>query len=1362
MITLQEDAFYSSGSGTSIITFTYVIQPDVLTTHLDYDGVGSLPDTVLGGIRSVDDGQSTIHTLPITGNYRKDSLGELKRINVPIANFFTSEWDTTKVTTGSSADNQITLPLVRSGTYDFTVYWGDGTSSDITEWDSAEKTHTYDSPGNKVVNIVGDLEGFSFNNEGDRAKLIKIGQWPDFKIGNEGGYFWGAVNLEKIPSDINVLEATTDFSNMFRDAAKFNNDISHWNTSNITNMNGMFKNARIFNSNLNEWDTSSVAGMNSMFEDASSFDQPIKDWNTGRVTDMTNMFKGAAKFNRPIPSWDVHNVRNMERMFEGASSFNQNINGWNVGRVEDMNRMFEGATSFNSPLTFWDVRSVKNMSRIFYKATSFNSDLQFWEVNKVQDMNSMFREARSFNSQMKFWDVQNVKNMSNMFNNARAFTRDISLWNVQNVTDMSSMFESAHGFDSELGDWNVSSVTDMSSAFKNTNYNKNIKSWDVRNVKDMSSMFERHYSTGLDLSGWDVKSVTSMSSMFKDAIFGIEISGWDVQNVIDMSSMFEDSYAISDGSNGDNITEWDVINVENMDSMFKGATLFNQDLSKWRVCENFVQEPVNFAYGASQLSSDYKPKWDSPCVLSVSSPDPDGVYEQGDRVRLNVEFNIPVDVEGTPKMSLDFLSSDKDASYASGTGTKTITFEYEVAQDDIALELVYLDHNSLSLGEDGVLLSRYLRVPAVLTLPDRQVLEDSKDIILVGNGASLSKWDTTQLSAGSSNGTSITLPLVENGTYNFTIHWGDNTQSNITKWNSTNATHNYGEGNEGVKILRILGTLQGFSFNNTGDKKKLVSVLSWGDLKLGNTTSAYFSGAENLNRLPLSHEGFVNVTNLSNAFKNTRSFDWPMKDFDTSKVTDMSMMFENSVFNQEIEEWDVSRVTNMRGVFENSVFDQEIEGWNVISVTDMSSMFENSVFDQPIENWNVHNVKNMSRMFKDSSFDQHLEGWSVFHLDDMREMFRDSNFNHDLSFWRVCNIEHWKDFDRGVLGWRPTYKPKFGHPCILEVSSTNANVAHAKGQPINVVFTFDKDVRVIGRPFIDLVFDNGIKQAFYNEGSDTENITFTYVIKDGDVVSRLNYTNDSAMNLNEGSINALSDGKPSVLTLPVGVDSLGFRNNISVSANVFVSNWDTSKTSSGSSNSNEITLPLVSDGRYNFVVHWGDGNSSIITSSDSASKTHQYDEEGVKKLRILGVIEGFAFKGMGDGSKLLNITQQGPLRLGNGGGYFNGAENLQEIPSELNLKGVTNLNNAFTNAKKFNANISYWDVSKIVDMNNTFTNASVFNQPLDKWDLSKVKSASGMFLGAKMFNQPLNAWNVGTITNMKGMFENATSFQPVS
>ena len=90
---------------------------------------------------------------------------------------FTSTWNTTRTSTGSSTATQISLPLVSTGEYDFTVDWGDTTPpQNITTWNSPLATHTYTESGDKTIEITGLIKGFSFDNAGDRLKLTEIGR----------------------------------------------------------------------------------------------------------------------------------------------------------------------------------------------------------------------------------------------------------------------------------------------------------------------------------------------------------------------------------------------------------------------------------------------------------------------------------------------------------------------------------------------------------------------------------------------------------------------------------------------------------------------------------------------------------------------------------------------------------------------------------------------------------------------------------------------------------------------------------------------------------------------------------------------------------------------------------------------------------------------------------------------------------------------------------------------------------------------------------------------------------------------------------------------------------------------------------
>lgn len=128
--------------------------------------------------------------------------------------------------------------------------------------------------------------------------------------------------------------------------------------------------------------------------------------------------------------------------------------------------------------------------------------------------------------------------------------------------------------------------------------------------------------------------------------------------------------------------------------------------------------------------------------------------------------------------------------------------------------------------------------------------------------------------------------------------------------------------------------------------------------------------------------------------------------WDTSEVTDMSYAFKNRrTFNQDISRWKVFNVVDFSGMFSGAQsFNQPLGLWNTTSATNMEYMFRGAVkFNQYIGGWNVSNVTNFSHMFFiASSFNTDITNWNVSSGRQFQFMFaKATDFSYNLRRWSV-------------------------------------------------------------------------------------------------------------------------------------------------------------------------------------------------------------------------------------------------------------------------------------------------------------------------------------------------------------------------
>merc|ERR1712023_532878 len=79
----------------------------------------------------------------------------------------------------------------------------------------------------------------------------------------------------------------TDLSEAFSGAAKANPDVSHWDTSQVTDMKALFKDAAEAAATTGaKWNTGKGTDLSEAFSGAAKANPDVSHWDTSQVTDM--------------------------------------------------------------------------------------------------------------------------------------------------------------------------------------------------------------------------------------------------------------------------------------------------------------------------------------------------------------------------------------------------------------------------------------------------------------------------------------------------------------------------------------------------------------------------------------------------------------------------------------------------------------------------------------------------------------------------------------------------------------------------------------------------------------------------------------------------------------------------------------------------------------------------------------------------------------------------------------------------------------------------------------------------------------------------------------------------------------------
>jgi len=201
----------------------------------------------------------------------------------------------------------------------------------------------------------------------------------------------------------------------------------------------------------------------------------------------------------------------------------------------------------------------------------------------------------------------------------------------------------------------------------------------------------------------------------------------------------------------------------------------------------------------------------------------------------------------------------------------------------------------------------------------------------------------------------------------------------------------------------------------------------------------------------------------------------------------------------------------------------------------------------------------------------------------------------------------------------------------------------------------------------------------------------------------------------------------------------------------------------------DLTFSLATEESDEFIIHWGDGFSDLV--SEYTTTSHTYSEAGIYVIRIAGDVVAVSVGGLAKHrNKVRAVLSWGKIQYIHYEGQLSCfaskwvANVPNTMPPEFSFMSDLFAEATFITNTARNK-IATYDVSAFDSQYNTFSNSNVFGLDLSGWDMSGVRVFFGIFAGASFCNPEdetdlsdagIGNWDLGSAESINSLFLGAS------